>query len=97
MNKLFDTHNSHSPAGLDLLSQDGLSHALVVRSHTLHHGPHLPREVRSGKVRSGQVRSWGLTLGILMAEVHIEVLVPWKTSLAKTDWMTVTTLVSLSR
>ena len=92
MNKLFDTHNSHSPAGLELLSQDGPSHALVVRPHTLHHGPHLPREVRSG-----QVRTWGLTLGILMAEVHMEVLVPWKTSLAKTDWMTVTTLVSLSR
>ena len=50
MNKLFDTHNSHSPAGLELLSQDGPSHALVVRSHTLHHGPHLPREVRSGQV-----------------------------------------------
>ena len=59
MNKLFDTHNSHSPAGgLELLSQDGPSHALVVRSHTLHHGPHLPREVRSGQVRSW-VLPWG--------------------------------------
>ena len=51
MNKLFDTQSSHSLAGgPDLPAEDALSHALVVRSDTLYHGPHLRQ---GGQVRSG--------------------------------------------